>query len=55
MGVFTTLVFWGAELIFDTILPFDSAKFLGAAIGLGAGYTMKYFLDKRFVFRKGGV
>ncbi len=52
MGVFTTAVFWGTELLFDFFLPFGEAKFIGAAVGLTIGYTTKYFLDKRFVFRK---
>lgn len=50
MGIFTTLIFWGTELVFDSIFAFDEAKFLGAIVGLSAGYTAKYFLDKRFVF-----
>ncbi len=54
MGVFTTLIFWGTELLFDSAFPFfEAARFLGAALGLAAGYTAKYFLDRRFVFRAG--
>jgi putative flippase GtrA len=53
MGIFTTLLFWGMELLFDSIFSFEAAKFFGAALGLAAGYTAKFFLDKRFVFRGG--
>jgi len=50
MGVFTTIIFWGTEIIFDTVFDTDSAKYIGATIGLSIGYIIKYFLDKRFVF-----
>lgn len=52
MGVVTTLIFWGCELLFDRF-SFKHARFLGAAVGLSLGYTAKYFLDKHFVFRPG--
>ena len=52
MGILTTFIFWSVELLFDFLFPFDHAKYIGAAVGLTAGYTAKYFLDKRFVFRK---
>lgn len=52
MGVLTTLVFWGTEILFDSLFAFEKAKFLGAALGLAAGYTVKYHLDKRFVFHR---
>ncbi len=55
MGVFTTLIFWGTELLFHRVFLFEAAKFIGAAVGLTVGYATKYFLDMRFVFRKGGV
>lgn len=51
MGVITTLIFWGFELGFDAILKFDSAKYIGAVIGLTIGYIIKYNLDKHFVFK----
>lgn len=51
MGIFTTLIFWGTELIFDIIFDFESAKYIGALIGLTIGYITKYLLDKNFVFR----
>jgi len=53
MGVMTTGIFWGTEALFDAIIPLDSAKYLGATVGLAIGYMIKYQLDKRFVFRRG--
>ena len=53
MGVFTTLIFWGFEIAFDALFRGESAKYVGAVIGLAIGYVVKYFLDKRFVFKGG--
>ncbi len=50
MGVFTTIIFWGTEIAFDTLYNDPNAKYLGAVIGLSIGYVIKYFLDKKFVF-----
>jgi len=50
MGIFTTVIFWGSEIIFDHISSNPNAKYLGAALGLSLGYIIKYFLDKKFVF-----
>lgn len=50
MGVFTTIIFWVTEITFHAISHDPNAKYLGAAIGLGIGYIIKYFLDKKFVF-----
>ncbi len=50
MGVFTTIIFWGTEIAFDTLYEDPNAKYLGAVIGLSIGYVIKYFLDKKFVF-----
>lgn len=54
MGLFTTLVFWGTELAFDMLFEARSSRYLGAAVGLGLGYWLKYHLDKRFVFGRKG-
>lgn len=51
MGVFTTVIFWGSELGFDVIFENEIAKYIGAVIGLSIGYIVKYFLDKKFVFK----
>ncbi|MEA3492125.1 MAG: GtrA family protein [Campylobacterota bacterium] len=50
MGLFTTIIFWGTEIAFDTLSQDPNAKYLGAVVGLSIGYVIKYFLDKRFVF-----
>ncbi len=50
MGVFTTIIFWGTEIIFDTLSQDPNAKYLGAVLGLTIGYVIKYFLDKKYVF-----
>ncbi len=50
MGVLTTCIFWGTETAFY-LLDFSGSQYVGGAIGLATGYTLKYFLDKKFVFR----
>ena len=50
MGVFTTMIFWGAEIAFNTLFQDPNAKYVGALIGLTIGYIIKYFLDKKYVF-----
>ncbi|OHD56658.1 MAG: polysaccharide biosynthesis protein GtrA [Spirochaetes bacterium GWF1_51_8] len=50
MGIVTTAIFWGSELLFDTLIKTEWAKFAGGAVGLTIGYTIKYFLDRKFVF-----
>ncbi len=51
MGVFTTLIFWGFEIGFDAMFESQNAKYIGAVVGLSIGYVVKYFLDKKFVFK----
>lgn len=51
MGVFTTLIFFGFEIGFDFLFKNENAKYIGAVIGLSIGYIVKYFLDKKFVFK----
>lgn len=55
MGLFTTLIFWVTEMLFFYLIPNPNAKYIGATLGLALGYTIKYFLDKKFVFREGVV
>lgn len=50
MGVVTTLIFWGFESAFWYLWRTDAMRELGAVIGLGIGYVIKYELDRRFVF-----
>jgi hypothetical protein len=52
MSAFATAVFWAVELSFDALFDFTAARYLGAAVGLTLGYSMKYELDKRFVFNQ---
>jgi len=51
-GIFTTCLFWGTEsgawLWFGT----DRAREVGAVLGLGGGYVVKYHLDKKYVFAR---
>ena len=49
-SMFTTLIFWGLEITFDTLCSDPNAKYVGALIGLSIGYFIKYFLDKKYVF-----
>ncbi len=52
-GVATTLLFWAVETGFWLAWRTDAARELGAVIGLAIGYTIKYRLDRRFVFAAG--
>lgn len=51
MGVITTFIFWGFEIWFDHLIGGESGKYIGAVVGLSIGYVVKYFLDKKFVFK----
>jgi hypothetical protein len=37
-------------MLFDYLINHESAKYVGAVIGLTIGYVSKYFLDKKYVF-----
>lgn len=50
MGLITTAIFWGTETAFWLIWQTDTMRELGAVIGLGIGYIVKYNLDRRYVF-----
>lgn len=50
MGVLTTLLFWGIEYAFHEAFRTDLMRYVGGALGLTAGYYLKYRLDKRYVF-----
>lgn len=50
MGIITTAIFWITETAFWLIWHTDAMRELGAVIGLGIGYVVKYNLDRRFVF-----
>lgn len=49
-GLATTLLFWAVEYAFHLCFGTDRMRYLGAVIGLAAGYALKYRLDARFVF-----
>ncbi|MCX0332526.1 GtrA family protein [Acinetobacter radioresistens] len=50
MGVFTTLIFWGVEWGFELLFQSKYMRYFGGFLGLSIGYTIKYFLDKKYVF-----
>jgi putative flippase GtrA len=50
MGVLTTAVFWVFEFTFEFLFQDKYLRYLGAVIGLAVGYSLKYQLDRRFVF-----
>lgn len=52
MGVFTTVIFWGCEMFFFHVLAFNGSQYVGGALGLAIGYVVKFFLDKKFVFKE---
>lgn len=54
-SVGTTIIFWAFELGFLAIWKTDFAKYAGAVIGLSIGYTAKFWLDRRHVFRDATV
>lgn len=53
MGVLTTTVFWGFEAAFHFAFGSREMRYLGAVLGLSIGYSVKYLLDRRFVFNGG--
>ncbi len=54
-GGFTTFIFWGTEIWFHWMFTHSSAKYVGAVVGLSIGYIIKYFLDKKYVFKEAAV
>jgi hypothetical protein len=55
VGLFTTLIFWVFEFGFNAAFEDKNMRYVGAVIGLGLGYYIKYRIDKRFVFRVQGA
>jgi putative flippase GtrA len=49
MGLVTTAVFWGSELLFGAVFG-QQWVLVGGGIGLAIGYVAKYRLDRQFVF-----
>jgi putative flippase GtrA len=54
MGLVTTAIFWGSEILFWMIWRTTAMRELGALLGLSIGYVVKYYLDRRFVFNRPG-
>ena len=51
MGVLTTALFWGVEYLFFILFNEKFFTYVGAVIGLCIGYLIKYYLDKKFIFK----
>ena len=49
-AILTTLIFWFFELSFKYFFNFKNAHYIGAVLGLAIGYTIKFLLDKKYVF-----
>ncbi len=50
-GALTTVPFWGIEILFSIIWEGEYAKFIGATLGLAIGYSLKFMLDIKYVFK----
>jgi putative flippase GtrA len=50
MGLATTGLFWGTETASWLLWRREDLREMGALLGLGLGYVVKYQLDRRFVF-----
>ena len=50
MGLVTTAIFWGLETVFWFVWQTHAMREMGAVLGLGIGYVVKYNLDRRYVF-----
>ncbi|MHA1451218.1 MAG: GtrA family protein [Candidatus Hodarchaeales archaeon] len=48
-AIFTTMIFWGTEGAFYFFLG-DEWYLIGGIIGLIIGYTIKFVLDRKYVF-----
>jgi putative flippase GtrA len=46
----TTLLFWSIELTFWYMFKTPEAKYIGGALGLAIGNSLKYILDRNWVF-----
>jgi len=49
-AIFTTLIFWITEISFKYFVNYKNSEYLGGLIGLIIGYTVKFFLDRKYVF-----
>jgi len=53
LALITTFIFLAFEISFKIIFDFYNSEIIGGFIGLVIGYTVKFFLDKLFVFKSG--
>ena len=51
-SILTTIIFWFTELWFINYIQIPYTEYIGAMVGLSIGYTLKYFLDRNFVFNE---
>jgi putative flippase GtrA len=51
-GLVTTAIPYGLELALGMLFPHGPAVLVGGGIGLVIGYTLKFRLDRRFVFNR---
>jgi len=51
-AVITTIIFWGFEISFNHFFVFCNRDLIGGFIGLIIGYTIKYLLDRKWVFER---
>ena len=49
-AIFTTMIFWGFEFSFKFFLP-GNWYLIGGLVGLIIGYSVKFLLDREFVFK----
>ena len=52
MGLATTALFWITETLFWLSWGTETAREIGAILGLAVGYAVKYQLDRHFVFAR---
>lgn len=50
LGIITTIISWGTETAFWLTWQTVTMREIGLILGLTVGYTVKYNLDRRFVF-----
>jgi putative flippase GtrA len=53
-GIATTAIFWATETAFWAIWQTHAMREVGAVLGLGIGYLLKYRLDRTWVFGRAG-
>ena len=53
-AIITTMIFWGFQFGFKLLFPGDW-YLIGGIIGLAIGYTVKFLLDRKYVFNQNKV